>query len=101
MAKKQGVAVADFRTLADQFNMLGEETRLTIVFQLARQERNVGTLCKILKVNQPMMSYHLGLMKMVGLLLTRREGKEVIYSLNAEALRGLMGQLDSLARGKK
>jgi DNA-binding transcriptional ArsR family regulator len=42
---------------------------------------NVGQLCSHLRVGQPTVSHHLGLLRMGDLVLARRDGKEVFYSL--------------------
>lgn len=94
--------------LAQAFRLLSDETRLKIVFYLARKEENVGTLCKILGLAQPTVSHHLGLLRMGRLIINRRNGKQVIYSLNTEMLARLRTQLiasvpnvNALLKGKK
>jgi len=92
MAKK-GFGGGAVDELAQGLGLLADTTRLTIVWHLARKEQNVGTLCKILKVNQPMLSHHLGLLRMGRLITGRRNGKQVFYSLNTERLKALRGEL--------
>ena len=94
--------------LAQAFRLLSDETRLKIVFYLARQEQNVGSLCKILKLAQPTVSHHLGLLRMGRLIINRRNGKQVIYSLNTEMFARLRVQLiasvpnaNALLKGKR
>ena len=83
MAKK-GMSDENVGDLAQAFRLLSDETRLKIVFQLARQEENVGGLCKLLGLAQPTVSHHLGLLRMGRLIINRRNGKQVIYSLNED-----------------
>lgn len=68
--------------LAQLCHILGDKTRLRILQALQTGEANVSCLCKNLKLPQPTVSRHLGIMRMAGLVENRREGKEIHYSLN-------------------
>jgi len=70
--------------MAELFRVLGEKNRLRILFELEEGELNVSELCKRLKVPQPTVSHHLGILRVSGLLTNRRSGKEVFYALNRE-----------------
>jgi len=61
--------------------LLSEKTRLLIVFLLAKGERNVTSLLEDLELSQSTVSHHLGLLRMNGMVVTNRKGKQVIYSL--------------------
>ena len=98
MAKKNEAYAGE---LVQACRLLGDETRLKVVTLLARKEENVGNLCKILKLAQPTVSHHLGLLRMGRLIANRRNGKQVIYSLNTDVLSNVASQLGSLLRGKK
>ena len=93
MAKKTSFGDESVIELAQAFRLLSDETRLRIVFHLAREEQNVGNLCKIMNLAQPTVSHHLGLLRMGRLILNRRNGKQVIYSLNTEILGDLSSRL--------
>jgi DNA-binding transcriptional ArsR family regulator len=67
--------------LASLFDLLSDETRLQLVFRLARGACNVMTLCEDLKHPQPNISHHLGLLRMNHLVMASRTGKQVYYSL--------------------
>mgnify|MGYP000875319455 FL=1 len=95
MAKKGSFTDEHIGELAQAFRLLSDETRLKIVFHLANEEQNVGNLCKILGLSQPTVSHHLGLLRMGRLILNRRNGKQVIYSLNTDMLNSLAGRLAS------
>jgi ArsR family transcriptional regulator len=108
MARKASFAADVVGELAQAFRLLSDETRLKIVFYLARREQNVGSLCEILDLAQPTVSHHLGLLRMGRLIVNRRNGKQVIYSLNKDMLARLRTQLagcvpnlSSLLKGKK
>jgi DNA-binding transcriptional ArsR family regulator len=62
-------------------DLLSDKTRMHIVFLLAKGESNVGDLVKILKTPQPNASHHLGLLRMGRLIIAKRKGKEIFYSL--------------------
>jgi len=76
--------------LADLYGVLSDKTRLQIVLLLAKGERNVGSLVEELKQLQPLVSHHLGLLRMNGVIVAKRNGKQVMYALagNAKATNG-------------
>lgn len=43
---------------------------------------NVSELCKLLKAPQPTVSHHLGILRMGDLVVPRRAGKEIFYTIN-------------------
>lgn len=47
----------------------------------AKGEKTVMEITRIMKLRQPTVSYHLRVMKKKGLLASRREGREVFYSV--------------------
>lgn len=61
-------------------------TRVLIVASLAKGPRAAWTLGDELKVAQPVMGYHLALLRMTGVVQRVRKGQEVHYSLNREKL---------------
>jgi ArsR family transcriptional regulator len=68
------------KDLAKVFKLLSDETRLRILFYLARQaELHVRALCEILGQSQPAVSHHLALLRVAGLIESRREGKHNFY----------------------
>ena len=54
---------------------------------LALQERPVGEIVAALGLEQPSVSKHLRVLRDVGLVRVRREGRSMLYSLDAEAIR--------------
>ena len=63
------------------FRVLSDETRLKLLLNLEGGERHVTELCKKLRLPQPTVSHHLGLLRIHGLVKNRRKGKLVYYSL--------------------
>jgi ArsR family transcriptional regulator len=76
------VADQDLEQLTSLFRLLSDKTRLTILFLLAEGERNVTSLCDELRLPQPTVSHHLGLLRVNHVIATRRKGKQVFYALN-------------------
>ena len=52
---------------------------------LAEGERDVTSLCKELHLAQPTVSHHLGLLRMNRIIINKRQGKRVIYTLDPAA----------------
>lgn len=73
----------DYLELKKILKTLGDEVRLNIVHILASgAEITVTDLAKTLAVSQPLISWHLGALKRVGLAQTRRQGRQVYCSLD-------------------
>ena len=77
MAKQSG----EIQSLAEAFRTLADSTRLRILVVLQDREMNVTQLCKRLRMPQPNVSRHLGILRNAGMVSNRREGKEVFYSV--------------------
>ena len=75
-------AELDLEPLAGLFRLLSDKTRLNILMLLAKGERNVTSLCEQLRLPQPTVSHHLGLLRMSNLITNRRDGKQVFYELD-------------------
>ncbi len=69
-------------TLAELFRILGDRTRLRILMELQGGPRNVSALVRKLRMPQPTVSHHLSLLRRGELVVTRRSGKRIFYSLN-------------------
>lgn len=78
------ISETDVENVVRLFKVLGDRTRLSILMILAEGERNVGALCDVLKLPQPTVSHHLGLMRTNRLIDNRRDGKQVFYTLADE-----------------
>ena len=76
-------------TTSDAFNAIAEPRRRQILSYLAPQERAVGEIVIRLELDQPSVSKHLRVLRDVGLVRVRREGRRVLYRTNAEAIRPL------------
>ena len=76
-------------TTSDAFNAVAEPRRRQILHFLAHDERQVGDIVEALGLDQPSVSKHLGVLREVGLVKVRRNGRHRLYRTNAEAIRPL------------
>lgn len=76
-------------TTSDAFNAVAEPRRREILSYLAQRERPVGEIVANLHLDQPSVSKHLGVLRRVGLVHVRCDGRHKYYRTNAEAIRPL------------
>jgi DNA-binding transcriptional ArsR family regulator len=81
--------VARAATTSDAFNAVAEPRRRDILNYLAMQEMSVNQIVDAMKMEQPSVSKHLKVLKDVGLVDARREGRQMLYKVNAVAIRPL------------
>ncbi|MDE5908305.1 MAG: metalloregulator ArsR/SmtB family transcription factor [Lachnospiraceae bacterium] len=71
--------IADFQIIADVFKQLGDTTRIRIFWLLCHCEECVINIAAMLDMSSPAVSHHLRPLRNSGLIVSRREGKEVYY----------------------
>jgi len=76
-------------TTSDAFNAVAEPRRRAILELLASGERSVGDLVVRLRLEQPSVSKHLGVLRRVGLVRARRHGRQILYEANPDGIRPL------------
>ena len=76
-------------TTSDAFNAVAEPRRREILDALTRGESTVNALVEQLGVAQPVVSKHLRVLREVGLVRVRDEGRQRIYRLDAGPLRAV------------
>ena len=76
-------------TTSDAFNAIAEPRRRDILNYLASEERAVGEIVASLGLEQPSVSKHLRVLRDVGLVHVRRDGRQIFYRTNAERIRPL------------
>lgn len=81
---------------AQDFKLLGEELRLTILLMLSEGPMRVSDICEEVALPQPNVSHHLGLLYRGGLVCRERAGQSVLYALDQERLRKISAVLRSL-----
>jgi DNA-binding transcriptional ArsR family regulator len=74
-------------TTSDAFNAVAEPRRREIIDLLAGGERSVNELVRSLGLAQPQVSKHLRVLREVGAVEVREDGRQRLYRLNGVALR--------------
>jgi DNA-binding transcriptional ArsR family regulator len=76
-------------TTSDIFNAIAEVQRRDILVYLAPQERHVSDIVAKFNLSQPSVSKHLKVLRHVGLVNVRRDGRQMFYRTDADAIRPL------------
>ena len=83
----------DIEQAVTAFGALSQETRLKVfrlLVQHGEQGTPAGTLSEALGIPHNTLSFHLSHMSTAGLVLSRREGRSIIYSANFELITNLI-----------
>jgi len=81
------------RDLVQVSRLLGDETRLRILFYLVQNEElHVTDLCDRLGQSQPAVSHHLALLRVSGLIEARRSGKNNFYHARTDHFSDLLAR---------
>jgi len=81
------IDMARAATTSDAFNAVAEPRRRQILDALAGGERSVNELVELLGLAQPQVSKHLRVLRDVGVVDVREDGRQRIYRLNGSALK--------------
>jgi DNA-binding transcriptional ArsR family regulator len=81
------------RDASEFLKALSHEARLVILCMLIEGEKSVGEIEQILKLRQPAVSQQLARLRADGLVETRREGKNIYYSLARSDVREVIEAL--------
>ena len=94
---KAGLAPTEMASRAEEvanlLKTLSHPARLMIVCTLMEGEYSVGELEEKLDVHQPHLSQHLTVLRGSGIVATRRDGKQIFYSLTEEKAAELVASL--------
>ena len=74
-------------TTIDAFNAVAELSRRNLLSAIGTGEVTVGELVNRLGLTQPQVSKHLGVLRTVGLVESRAEGRHRLYRVNGPALK--------------
>ncbi|HYH53893.1 MAG TPA: metalloregulator ArsR/SmtB family transcription factor [Solirubrobacterales bacterium] len=74
-------------TTADAFNAVAEPRRRQILDLLAERERPVNEIVGLTGLGQPQVSKHLRVLREVGAVRAREQGRQRLYRVDGEALR--------------
>ena len=91
-------ALTTSRDLKAHFVGLANPTRLSIVSLLVSGERSASEIARKLKLSQPLLSWHLRVMRRAGLIGTRRSGREMWCSLDRKSIRDFQERFNQLIR---
>lgn len=87
----------EFQIVADLFKQMGDQSRIRIFWILCHCEECVINLSSLVDMSSPAVSHHLKQLKTSGLIVSRRDGKEVYYkaadSLQAQLLHHMIEQV--------
>ena len=72
------------------FKALADPTRRRILKMLNRGEMTAGDITKGFDISAPSMSHHFNVLKEADLVFARREGQQILYSLNTTVFQDLM-----------
>jgi len=75
------------------FKALADPTRREILRLLGRRERTAGALADRFDMTKPTMSHHFSVLRDAGLITSRREGQQIVYSLNATVLQEVVARM--------
>jgi ArsR family transcriptional regulator, arsenate/arsenite/antimonite-responsive transcriptional repressor len=90
----------DYTELEKLARALADKVRLNIVRILANsQEVNVTDLTQQLLISQPLVSWHLAILRRNGLVRTRRQGRQVYCSLDVARCQQSLRQLGDVVNG--
>lgn len=78
--------------LAELFKVFGDSTRIRILFALFESEICVCDLAELLNMTQSAISHQLRILKSAKLVKSRRDGKQVMYSLADEHVNAIINQ---------
>jgi DNA-binding transcriptional ArsR family regulator len=90
--------VARAATTTDAFNAVAEPRRREILDVLANEELAVNDLVRVLGVPQPQVSKHLRVLREVGVVDVRDQGRQRLYRLNGHALKPIHDWVSNFER---
>jgi len=84
------------------FKALADPTRRKILRMLGEREMTAGDLAARFDISAPSMSHHFGVLKDADLVTTRRNGQQILYSLNTTVVQDVLTSLmDVFSIGEK
>ncbi len=88
--KKKGYDIETLYDLAELFKIFGDSTRIRILCELADKEICVADIAGALDMTQSAVSHQLRILKQSRLIKSRREGKQIFYSLDDDHVRSMI-----------
>ncbi len=72
--------------VAELFRSFSDTSRVRILSVLIEREENVGSLASLVGISESAISHHLRSLRQLGLVQTRRDGKEIYYRVDDDHL---------------
>lgn len=94
-------AAKELKVTVEFLKLIAEENRLKIICLLAQSELCVCKIWSALNIPQNLTSHHLKALKKYGLISSRKEGLNVYYSLNSQALKKSQDLLEAFLTAHK
>lgn len=92
-----GLPDRDYDSNAEILYALAHATRLQILCAIRGTERAVSDIEELTGITQPRLSQQLAILRKAELVETRRDGKQVLYSVNQARMHDVAEMLDTLA----
>lgn len=97
MAEATVLSLVDMEARAEEasrvLTAMANPKRLLVLCNLLEGEKSVGTLADAVGLAQAALSQHLGKMRALGLVETRRDGQTIYYRLASDAVRAILETL--------
>lgn len=82
----------NLKELVHVFKLVADETRMRVLFYLCHTpELHVRAICELVGQSQPAVSHHLALLRVAGLIQSRRDGKHNYYRIVPRRVRQILG----------
>ena len=85
------VSIDEATELAEGFKLLGEPTRVRILYALLEHgEMNVGDLARLVETSETTVSHAMRLLRTAAIVRNRRDGRSIFYRLDDDHVRQLL-----------
>lgn len=85
------ISEEEIGALAELFKVFGDTTRIRILFALYDDEHSVSDIADALNMTQSAVSHQLKILRNAKLIKSRRDGKQIFYSLADEHVHTIIG----------
>ena len=83
----------EIQALSQFFKVISDSTRLSILYLLKEEKRNVSEIVKLMGMEQSAISHQLRILKDSRLVRSHREGKSMIYQLDDNHIFDILNQV--------
>ena len=85
------------KELAQYIKILGDASRLSIIKAIGGESRSVTEIINLTDLSQTLVSFHLRTLRDAGVVLTRKDGPFIFYSISNLALLDILEELSGIA----